>query len=111
LLERLRTDRAQMLRSKARFDQLTPREAGVLCALADGLSAEEIARHHHVALTTVRSQIRSVLQKLGVRTQLAAVAAADAHWWLLPPEARPERDRRRAKAAEGARDQRAARTA
>jgi DNA-binding NarL/FixJ family response regulator len=49
----------------------------VLAALVEGLSAEEIADAHFVALTTVRSQIRAVLQKLGVRSQLAAVAYAN----------------------------------
>ena len=67
----------------------------MLGGLANGLTAEEIAREHFVALTTVRSQIRAVLQKLGVRSQLAAVAVADAHRWLLPAEAQPDRDRRR----------------
>jgi DNA-binding NarL/FixJ family response regulator len=32
-------------------------------------------------LTTVRSQIRAVLQKLGVRSQLAAVAQANRVGW------------------------------
>ena len=63
---------------------------------------EEIAREHFVALTTVRSQIRAVLQKLGVRSQLAAVAVADAHRWLLPAEAQPDRDRRRQQPVAGA---------
>ena len=36
-----------------------------------------------MALTTVRSQIRAVLQKLGVRSQLAAVAHANRVGWLL----------------------------
>jgi len=57
------------------------REREVLAALVDGLSAEEIAETHYVALTTVRSQIRSVLQKLGVRSQLAAVAQANRIGW------------------------------
>lgn len=96
LLELLRSERANALRDRARFEDLTPREALVLGALADGHSAEEIAQQHYVALTTVRSQIRSVLQKLGVRSQLAAVAIADAHRWLLPIETQPDRDRRRA---------------
>lgn len=95
LLEHLRVERTNALRDRERFDALTPREARVLGALADGLTAEEIARQHFVALTTVRSQIRAILQKLGVRSQLAAVAVADAHRWLLPVEAQPERDRRR----------------
>lgn len=94
-LELLRAERTNALRDRERFAQLTPREAIVLGALSDGFSAEEIAQQHYVALTTVRSQIRSVLQKLGVRSQLAAVAIADAHRWLLPAEAQPERDRRR----------------
>jgi DNA-binding CsgD family transcriptional regulator len=34
-----------------------------------------------VSLTTVRSQIRAVLQKLGVRSQLAAVAHANRVGW------------------------------
>jgi two-component system nitrate/nitrite response regulator NarL len=95
LLELLRTERANALRDRARFADLTPREALVLGALADGRSAEEIAQQHFVALTTVRSQIRSVLQKLGVRSQLAAVAIADAHRWMLPAEVQTDRDRRR----------------
>jgi DNA-binding NarL/FixJ family response regulator len=95
LLEHLRAERARSLRAQATFDQLTQREALVLAALADGLSADEIAKAHFVALTTVRSQIRSVLQKLGVRTQLAAVALADAHRELLPYEPSTSRDRRR----------------
>ena len=45
LLEHLRVERIQMIRTKARFDELTPREALVLSALADGLSADEIANN------------------------------------------------------------------
>ena len=86
---------ASALRAHATFDRLTKREALVLGELIDGLSAEEIAEVHFVALTTVRSQIRAVLQKLGVRSQLAAVALAGAHRDLLPHQGRPGRDRRR----------------
>ena len=95
LLEHLRLERARSLRAQATFEQLTHREALVLSALTDGLSAEEIAREHFVALTTVRSQIRAVLQKLGVRSQLAAVALADTHRGLLPYASSDARDRRR----------------
>jgi two-component system, NarL family, nitrate/nitrite response regulator NarL len=95
LLERLRTERADALRAQATFEQLTQREALVLAAMMEGLNAEEIAQSHFVAVTTVRSQIRSVLQKLGVRSQLAAVALADGHRGLLPREANAGRDRRR----------------
>ncbi len=95
LLAELRLERSGHTRATATFEQLTHREALVLGALIDGLGAEEIAAAHFVALTTVRSQIRAVLQKLGVRSQLAAVAVASAHRELLPEEARSGRDRRR----------------
>jgi two-component system, NarL family, nitrate/nitrite response regulator NarL len=95
LLDRLRTERAEALRAQATFEQLTQRESLVLAAMMEGLNAEEIAQSHFVAVTTVRSQIRSILQKLGVRSQLAAVALADNHRGLLPPEASAGRDRRR----------------
>jgi two-component system, NarL family, nitrate/nitrite response regulator NarL len=95
LLERLRSERADALRAQATFDQLTQREALVLSAMMEGLNAEEIAKSQFVAVTTVRSQIRSILQKLGVRSQLAAVALADGHRGLLPSEMNAGRDRRR----------------
>jgi two-component system, NarL family, nitrate/nitrite response regulator NarL len=95
LLERLRCERADALRAQATFDQLTQREALVLSAMMEGLNAEEIAKSQFVAVTTVRSQIRSILQKLGVRSQLAAVALADGHRGLLPREFNAGRDRRR----------------
>jgi len=94
-LELLRAERLEASRASATFEQLTPREIGVLIALTDGLSADEIARENFVSVATIRSQIRSVLQKLGVRTQLAAVAIADAHRDLLPKESSSGLDRRR----------------
>lgn len=98
LLDELRLARAGTVRAHATFEQLTQREALVLGSLIDGLNADEIAEAHFVALTTVRSQIRAVLQKLGVRSQLAAVAVASAHREMLPYEVRAGRDRRRAHA-------------
>jgi DNA-binding CsgD family transcriptional regulator len=59
-----------------RFARLTAREQEVLGALATGAVAGEIAEGAHVSLATVRSQIRAVLSKLGVSSQLAAVAMA-----------------------------------
>jgi len=95
LMNELQLERATMLRAHNSFDRLTKREALVLGELIAGLSAEEIAEVHFVALTTVRSQIRAVLQKLGVRSQLAAVALAGAHRDLLPHQVHTGRDRRR----------------
>lgn len=81
LLEELRLERAGTLHAHATFERLTQREALVLGALIDGLTADEIADAHFVALTTVRTQIRAVLQKLDVRSQLAAVALANRAGW------------------------------
>lgn len=82
--------RADRLRSG--FDLLTPREAEVLAGLMRGLSVERIAAESYVSPLTVRSQVRSVLQKLGVRSQLEAVALAFGRSWQpvradLPPRA------------------------
>jgi two-component system nitrate/nitrite response regulator NarL len=94
LLDLLRAERSAARSAGAIFEMLTPREALVLVALTDGLTADEIAREHFVSIATVRSQIRAVLQKLGVRSQLAAVAIADAHRDLLPQGMASGTDRR-----------------
>ncbi|GAB7524173.1 helix-turn-helix transcriptional regulator [Paraburkholderia sp. 2C] len=44
---------------------LTRSEAEVAVVLAGGVTAEEVARARHVALDTVRSQIRAILRKTG----------------------------------------------
>jgi DNA-binding NarL/FixJ family response regulator len=86
LLDDLRVHRAGLERSRSPFERLTLREQRVLGALVDGLSGEEIAAAHFVALSTVRSQVRGILQKLGVRSQLAAVATASRAGWTGPPD-------------------------
>lgn len=67
-------------RIPARFEalmQLTASERRVLYFLTKGISAQDIATELVVSLATVRSHIRSILRKLGVRSQLAAVAMAN----------------------------------
>jgi DNA-binding NarL/FixJ family response regulator len=75
---RLRAAQAGQLRQRAeeatRFQLLTARECAVLADVATGHSAETIARGRPVGLATVRSQIASILRKLGVRSQPAAIA-------------------------------------
>jgi DNA-binding CsgD family transcriptional regulator len=58
---------------------LTTSERRVLFYLTEGWGAQEIADYSTVSMTTVRSHIRSILRKLGVRSQLAAVAIANGH--------------------------------
>ena len=63
------------------FATLSPRERSVLAGLVAGESPEAIARRSYVSLATVRSHIRSILLKLGVNSQLAAVAMARVAGW------------------------------
>ena len=81
ILDALQIHRKRAREQSAPFERLTPKESYVLGRLIDGLRAEAIAEASFVSITTVRSQIRSILQKLGVSSQLAAVAMArDADW-------------------------------
>ena len=64
---------------------LTPREADVLAAMADGLSTKAIARRLGVAVKTVENHKTRVFDKLGVRTQAHAVAIAIGQGLLATP--------------------------
>jgi DNA-binding NarL/FixJ family response regulator len=57
-----------------KLDRLTQREREVLAELARGRRAQAVADHFVVSLATVRTQIRAVLTKLEVGSQLEAVA-------------------------------------
>lgn len=70
----------------APFDALSPKEQAVLVHLLAGESAETIAERSYVSLATVRSHIRAILLKLGVNSQLAAVALARNAGWPAPKE-------------------------
>ena len=65
----------------------------------EGHCAEDIAKAAFVSISTVRSQIKAILLKLGVNSQLAAVAMARRAGWSLelrpvsPPK--PSNGRRR----------------
>lgn len=81
LLRSARSDREARAKALQPFDQLSRREAAVLRDLMSGYSAAQIAERSFVAVSTVRSQIRAILIKLGVTSQLAAVARAQAAGW------------------------------
>jgi len=68
-------------RRLAPFRSLTVRETEVLGALMRGASVEGIATTSVVAVSTVRSQVRAILRKLGVSSQLAAIARATEAGW------------------------------
>lgn len=84
LLAAMRRSRAEQRERLEPFARLTPREAEVLDLLMQGRAAEAIARVFVVSEATVRTQIRAVLSKLGVTSQLAAVAEAHRVGWRSP---------------------------
>jgi DNA-binding NarL/FixJ family response regulator len=83
-LAELREHRSLEAQRLEPFERLTERERQVLAALLDGWSADRIAEEWVVSITTVRSQIRSILLKLGVNSQLQAVAEARRAGWAGP---------------------------
>jgi DNA-binding NarL/FixJ family response regulator len=86
LLAEARHRREEDGRQLAPFTSLSPREQAVLARLVAGEPAETIADRSYVSLATVRSHIRAILLKLGVNTQLAAVAMAREAGWPQAPQ-------------------------
>jgi two-component system nitrate/nitrite response regulator NarL len=87
------TERAQLLadlcasrrateQRQAPFESLSARERDVLRQIVDGQQAAAIATASFVSLATVRTQIRSILLKLDVTSQVAAVALARQGGWF-----------------------------
>lgn len=77
-------DREETRMLRTRLERLTPREREILGALMDGAQVRDIARTCVVAEATVRTQVRSILAKLEVRSQVAAVGAASRVGWRPP---------------------------
>ena len=84
LIERWRGHRAQQQAQRSRLAHLTVREAEVLGHLTRGRTVQEIALRSVVSQATVRTQVKSILAKLQVRSQLAAVGLANAVDWHSP---------------------------
>lgn len=77
LVARYREGRAERQAAAARLERLSTREWEVLGRLSAGAQAAQIAEDFVTSLATVRAQIRSILAKLEVSSQLAAVALAN----------------------------------
>lgn len=69
-------------------DALTQREADVLCLLSQGLCNKAIGRDLGIALGTVKSHVKAILEKLEARTRTEAVVIA-AQRGLLDGERTP----------------------
>ena len=64
--------------------RLTPREREVLELMAAGLDNRAIAAKLRIQYTTVRGHVRSVIEKVGARSRLEAVARAYRNGWVPP---------------------------
>lgn len=93
LLSDLMAHRRAAQRRMAPFEALSARERDVLRQIADGQQAAAIAKASYVSLATVRTQIRSILLKLDVTSQVAAVALARQNGWFDTVTTSPETTR------------------
>lgn len=79
-MARLLSRQREASRAKAELvrlaEELTPREHEVLVMIAAGLDNYDIADKLGIGYGTVRSHVRGVLEKLGARSRLQAVAIA-----------------------------------
>jgi two-component system, NarL family, nitrate/nitrite response regulator NarL len=74
VLRQWRTEGAELEILADRMSTLTPRELQILERLSDGEPVKAIALEAGVSEGTVRSQVKSILRKLAVTSQLGAVA-------------------------------------
>ncbi len=74
--------------SSRELDRLTPREREVLIHMGHGLSNQEIAQEMYLAESTVKTHVKRILMKLGLRDRVHAVVYAY-EVGLLSPD-RPE---------------------
>ena len=84
LLERWQEYRERHEQTRLRLDRLTKRERVVLGNLMNGQSVRDIAASSVVSEATVRTQVKSILAKLEVSSQLAAVGIAHDLQWRPP---------------------------
>jgi DNA-binding NarL/FixJ family response regulator len=76
VIDRMAQQPTPELAGRAKLDQLTPRERGVLALLAQGLSNREIAAALVVEESTVRTHVKRILMKLDLRDRIQAVIFA-----------------------------------
>jgi two-component system nitrate/nitrite response regulator NarL len=77
-------ERSHLVELEARLEQLTVREREVLAHLTLGRTVREIAAVGVVSEATVRTQVKSILAKLDVTSQIAAVGLAHRVGWRAP---------------------------
>ena len=84
LLRTWHEERSRQQVVRHRLSSLTAREREVLGHMMEGRQVREIARDRFVSEATVRTQVKSILAKLEVTSQLAAVGMARSVGWIPP---------------------------
>jgi DNA-binding NarL/FixJ family response regulator len=89
VIDRMATQPSPVASSR-RLDDLTPRELEVLESIAQGLSNREIAEAFVIEESTVKTHVKRILMKLGLRDRVQAVIFAYEHGLTRPgsPRAR-----------------------
>ena len=91
MIETWRTVEARRQTMQGRIDSLSPRERQTLELLRAGQSTRDVAELLGLSESTVRSYVRAILRKLGVNSQLAAVAVVLSQDRDFPREGRHAR--------------------
>jgi two-component system, NarL family, nitrate/nitrite response regulator NarL len=84
LLKAWVTERSHLTELRGRLERLTVREREVLAHLMRGRTVREIASVGVVSEATVRTQVKAILSKLSVTSQIAAVGLAHQVGWQPP---------------------------
>lgn len=81
LVRAWRREEHEVRGARVRLERLTRRESEVLLQLIEGRQVREIANLRVVSEATVRTQVKSILAKLEVSSQVAAVGIAHRAGW------------------------------
>lgn len=78
--------------TRHRGSTLTDAECDIMRLLAEGRSTKEVANERNVVVNTIKSQLRTIHQKVGVKHRGALIIYAQRHGYASSAFAREVRD-------------------